>query len=156
MIILRKIKAQNKLFSLIKKKERDPLPNKFPIPEEWKGKYIKTKVIVSYGPQYSKDMMIVGDVQKKVIRNLIKDIKNGYYYTDGPNGGDTHYLAKESKPSKFHRMTKSPNNFDRLDYNIYPYELDEKNKQLIIPIVIQSVKYHNIPGKGLYSVTEED
>jgi hypothetical protein len=152
MIILRQ-KIKNFSTTL---KQRDPLPDPFPIPSEWDGKYDKVYVDVKYGKQYSKDLAIMGDIQKKTIRNFIKDIKLGYYYVDGPNGGDTHYLSKKSKPSKYHRMTKSSNTFDRLDYNIYPPVLDENKMEVSIPIVIQSAKFHNIPGEGLYSEIEEN
>lgn len=150
MIILRQ---ETKTFS--KNKQRDPLPPPFPIPSTWTGKYDKIFVDVRYGKQYSKDMSTIGEVQKKDIRDFIKDIKAGYYYIDGPHGGDTHYLSKKSKPSRYHRMTKSSNTFDRLDYNIYPPELNEDKREVAIPVVIQSAKFHNIPGEGLYSETEE-
>lgn len=163
MIILRnrKIKLKNKIFnSLLEdndKNKRDPLPEPFEQPDEW-GEY-ETKYRIRRSDQYNKDMSGFGEVEKQYVRKLVKDIKNGYIYTDGPNGGDTHYLKKYSNPNKYHRMSKSINTFDRLVYSIYSPKLEEDvetgEKVIAIPIIINSLKGHNIPGQGLYSNVEE-
>ena len=133
---------------------RDPLPDPFPIPEEWIGKFDNTEYVVDQvDKQYNKDMQELGPIDKQTVRKFRKDLKAGNIYQDGPNGGDTHYLADYSDPGKFHRLTKSINTFDRMDYLVYPPVLDEENRRVIIPIVIQSLKGHLIYGQGEYSET---
>jgi len=134
----------------------DPLPNPFSIPIEWIGKYDKITIRVDYTKRYFKEIQLFGEVERKLIKSYIKDLKAGYYYIDGPSGGVTHYLSKKSKPDQFHRMTKDINISDRFDYLVYPPELNEKDREVIIPIKIQSLKDHNIAGQGLYSDTEEN
>ena len=131
---------------------RDPLPEPFPIPEEWIGKFDHTEYKVSQvDKQYNKDMQELGPIDKQTVRKFRKDLKDGKVYQDGPNGGDTHYLADYSDPGKFHRLTKSINTFDRMDYLVYPPVLDEENRRVLIPIVIQSLRGHTIYGQGEYS-----
>lgn len=135
---------------------RDPLPNPFPIPDEWEDKYDNVIYKVSQvDKEYNKDITKFGPTEKALIKGFRKDLKNGYIYVDGPSGGDTHYLSDYSSPNKYHRMSKSINDFDRLVYLIYPPILDEKNSKVIIPIVIQSLDGHKIYGQGTYSDTEE-
>lgn len=118
---------------------RDPLPNPFPIPDEWEDKYNDVIYSVSQiDKSYNKDIAKFGSIDKAKIKGLRKDLKNGFIYSDGPNGGDTHYLSDYSNPNKYHRMSKSINEFDRLVYLIYPPILDERNSKVIIPIVIYS------------------
>ena len=53
---------------------------------------------ITYSSLYSKEMEKSGMVIKKIIRSLIKDIKNGYLYTDGPTNkdSDTHIINELS------------------------------------------------------------
>lgn len=135
---------------------RDPLPKLFEIPREWEGKYDKIEYAVDQiDKQYNKDMQELGSIDKQAVRKLRKDLKDGYLYVDGPNGGDTHYLSDYSNPEKYHRLTKSINTFDRMDYLVYPPELDEEGRKLVIPVVIQSLRGHLIYGQGEYSEKEE-
>lgn len=131
---------------------RDPLPDPFSIPEEWDGLWDSIEYqVTQVDRQYNKDIQELGSIDRHYVRKLRKDLRNGFIYQDGPNGGDTHYLEDYSNPNKYHRLTKSINTFDRLDYLVYPYELDKENRKLICPIVIQSLKGHNIYGQGEYS-----
>ena len=131
---------------------RDPLPEPFSIPDELAGKYDKIEIRVSETKQYNKDMAVLGSIDKATVRQFRKDLKDGFLYTDGPKGGDTHYLADKSGPTR-QRFTKSINVSDRFDYIIYPYELDEKNRVVSLPVVIQSLIGHTIYGQGTYSET---
>lgn len=135
---------------------RDPLPEPFPVSLEWVGKYDGIEYAVrQIDKQYNKDMQELGSIDKQAVRKLRKDLKEGYLYFDGPNGGDTHYLSDYSNPGKYHRLTKSINTFDRMDYLVYPPELDEEGRKLVIPVVIQSLRGHLIYGQGEYSEIEE-
>lgn len=148
MIILRK---NNKTFSDKDTKKRDPLPDLFEHPENWEDKFDDTTVNIRYSDQYNDDMKELGELVKRDVRNLIKDIKKGYLYTDGPHGGDTHYLKKYSDPKKYHRMSKSINTFDRLVYTIYPPRLNEEKRVLETPVTINNAKNHKLPGQKEYS-----
>lgn len=131
---------------------RDSLPEPFSIPSEWDDKWDDIKYAVDQvDKQYNKDMQELGPIDRQTVKKFRKDLQAGNIYHDGPNGGDTHYLADYSDPSKFHRLTKSINTFDRMDYLVYPPVLDEENRRVIIPIVIQSLRGHTIYGQGEYS-----
>ena len=86
-----------------------------------------------------------------MVRKFRKDLKAGFLYLDGLAGGDAHYLSDYSIPGKYHRLTKSINAFDRMDYLVYPPVLDEERRKVIIPVVIQSLRGHLIYGQGEYS-----
>ena len=131
---------------------RDQMPDPFPIPREWEGKW--DSLIYKVGQvdkQYNKDIQGFGPVDKQKIKAFRRDLKNGFTHSDGPAGGDTHYLADYSQSGRFHRLTKSINTFDRMDYLVYPPELDEEKREISISVIIQSLKGHVIYGQGEYS-----
>lgn len=148
MIIKRKIYSSTP--------RRVPLPDPYPVPSEWEGKYDDVEYDVSIiEKRYSDEMKDYGPIDKQKVRGLKKDLENGFIYTDGPNGGDTHYLADQNiHPDKFHLMSKAINTSDRMNYGIYPPELDETRRKLIIPITIWTIKGHEIYGQGNYSEIE--
>ena len=148
MIVMRKVYSSTS--------KRSPLPDQYPIPDEWEGKYDSVEYDVSIiERRYSDEMKDYGPIDKKKIRGLKKDLEDGFIYTDGPNGGDTHYLTDQNKyPNKFHLMSKKINTSDRMNYGIYPPKLDEIRRRLIIPITIWTIKGHTIYGQGTYSDNE--
>lgn len=83
------------------------------------------------------------------IRLLIKDIKNNFIYSDGPNGGDTHYLSDFSKPGRFLIYSKSISVVDRLNYAIY-----EPDEEGVSKIVLMRCKGHGLLGRKGYSELE--
>jgi len=99
-------------------------------------------------------------IEKKTIRNLKKDILNGHIYSDGPAGGDTHYLSKFSKKDKLHSLSKSINTVDRFNYLVYPPYLEENEEtgelEYKQDIVLSSCKGHYRLGVGNYSETENN
>lgn len=145
------ILKRKKIFS-----RRVPLPAPFPIPQDWDGKYDDVEYRVSIVDKtYNNEMKEFGLVDKAKVRALKKDLENGYIYSDGPAGGDTHYLEDRSlHPDKFHVMSKSINTCDRMNYGVYQPVLDEDNRLVIIPITIWAIKGHTIYGQGEYSETD--
>lgn len=142
MIVLR-----TKIFS-----RRDQLPStRFDdIPEEWGGGYDRVIFDVAEKKNYAKEYQQLGNIDKERVKGLRKDLKNGYIYSDGPNGGDTHYLEDFSNKNK-HWVSKEINTCDRMNYIIYPPMFDEENRQVIVPIKIQSLLGHTGPGQKEYS-----
>ncbi len=132
---------------------RSPLPNPFPIPQDWEGKYDSLEYHVSIiDKKYSNEMRDLGPVDKKKVRDLKKDLENGFIYSDGPGGGDTHCLEDKTKhPDKFHVMSKCINTSDRMNYGVYQPVLNEEERKVIIPITIWTIKGHVIYGQGEYS-----
>ena len=79
-----------------------------------------TKIIVEYSSRYSKQMSNSSmSVNKSIVKKLIKDIKEGYLYDDGINGGDTRYLPDFSRPGIYLTYSKEVTLTDRLNYRIY-------------------------------------
>ena len=85
------------------------------------------------------------------IKKLIKDINDGFFYVDGPNGGDTHYLSDYSKPDKFLIYSKSINVSDRLNYAIYKPDKISGNAK----IVLMRCKGHGLLDGRNYSEMED-
>ena len=83
---------------------------------------------------------------RHIIKNLIKDIKSKYVYSDGPNGGDTHYLSDFSKPNRFLVYSKIINIDDRLNYAVY-----EPDNAGITKVVLMRCKGHSLLGRRGYS-----
>ena len=153
MIIIRtNQKPRIKLFGKISK-----MPEKFLIPTEWEGKYDKIVADVKTSTRYDEEIKDFTKPERDLIKAYKKDLYDWYLYEDNPlrPDGQTEYLEEFSKPFKkvkpFHRLTKRINNSDRFDYLIYPPVLDEENRKVIVPIVIQSLKGHNIAGQTTYS-----
>ena len=86
---------------------------------------------------------------RSTIKKLIRDIKDWYLYEDGPAGGETHYLSEFSRPGKFLTFSKTINYNDRLNYRIYPPQVE--NGVYKIRVVLINCIGHQISGIGTYS-----
>ena len=160
MIILR---IKSKLFSWYKKyknrkpKRRDPNPPRFPIPAAWSS--YPQSVIIYYSRQYNNEMQIMGP-RRDYVKLALDEVKRGFYDSDDPqnvsNGivFDTHVLLDYSKLNKYRRFTKSINNFDRVDYLVYPPIL--LDSIVCTPIVVTSCLGHNIAGLRTYTEIEQN
>lgn len=107
-----------------------------------------TKIIVEYSSRYSKQISISSmSVNKSLVKKLIKDIKDGYLYDDGINGGDTHYLSDFSKSGVYLMYSKEITLTDRLNYRIYkPVKYSED--LYVCKVVIDNISGHNVSGKS--------
>lgn len=86
-------------------------------------------------------------VNKSLVKKLIKDIKDGYLYDDGINGGDTHYLSDFSKSGVYLMYSKEITLTDRLNYRIYkPVKYSED--LYVCKVVIDNISGHNVSGKS--------
>lgn len=90
---------------------RRDTPPEIEIPEEWEDK--EKSYDVSYGTYYNDHIKSFGPIDKRRIKQLIKDLKDGYLFNDGPGGGDTHSLNDFSKPGKI-VISKSITPSDRM------------------------------------------
>ncbi len=118
----------------------------------------KIKILVEEGTEnYKKQLKDHPD--KKRIKELRKDLNNGFYYEDKPGDTytDTHYLKDFSdlnskNPEK--RMlsySKRINYFDRFNYFIYEPK-DLGNNEYLLRIVPNSCKGHYAFGRKNYSI----
>lgn len=102
-----------------------------------------------------KDNIFLEQYQKSAlkprIKKLIRDIKNWHIYSDGPAGGETHYLSEFSKLGKFLTFSKKINTVDRLNYRIYPPSVE--SGRYYIKVVLINCLGHSISGIGTYSLT---
>ena len=118
----------------------------------------KVKITLSYSKLYNKQMRDIS-VDKDTIKKLKKDLLDGFLYTDGPNGGDTHFLRDVSKLREELVFSKCINTFDRLNYRIYKpiISTDSKTNNSIITIKVQieSCKGHTYRSGKTYSDAEE-
>lgn len=107
-----------------------------------------TKIIVEYSSRYSKQISSSSmSVNKSLVKKLIKDIKDGYLYDDGINGGDTHYLSDFSKSGVYLMYSKGITLTDRLNYRIYkPVKYSED--LYVCKVVIDNISGHNVSGKS--------
>lgn len=107
-----------------------------------------TKIIVEYSSRYSKQISSSSmSVNKSLVKKLIKDIKDGYLYDDGINGGDTHYLSDFSKSGVYLMYSKEITLTDRLNYRIYkPVKYSED--LYVCKVVIDNISGHNVSGKS--------
>ena len=131
---------------------------KFQLDRNLINKYGYPTVYLEYHKDYNSDARR-GGFDKKKVKLLISDIKNGYIYEDGPNGGDTHYLSTFSSQGKFLTFSKAVNEKDRLNYRIYPpaefQDPSDKSKKYLQKIIILSCREHKIPGQGNYLTNKE-
>lgn len=86
---------------------------------------------------------------RSTIKRLIRDIRDWHLYEDGPAGGETHYLSEFSRLGKFLTFSKTINNSDRLNYRIYPPQVE--NGMYKIKVVLINCIGHQISGIGTYS-----
>jgi len=94
-----------------------------------------------------------GSEIRKKINQLKNDIKNGYYYIDGPSGGDTHWL-KDFSHKDSHLMSKAIDKDNRLNYRVYPPAIITSSSGELIyqqRIVLESCKGHERNGAANYS-----
>jgi hypothetical protein len=117
---------------------------------EWKEEI--TSVDIQRSKSFERDY---NDISMRLsiptIKKLIKDINDGFFYVDGPNGGDTHYLSDYSKPDKFLIYSKSINVSDRLNYAIYKPDKINVNAK----IVLMRCKGHGLLDGRNYSEMED-
>lgn len=116
---------------------------------EWKEEI--TSVDIQRSKSFERDY---NDISMRLniptIKKLIKDINDGFFYVDGPNGGDTHYLSDFSKPGRFLIYSKSISVVDRLNYAIY-----EPDEEGVSKIVLMRCKGHGLLGRNGYSELED-
>jgi hypothetical protein len=134
-------------------------------PIRWDDHGIKDiDTLVEYSKKYESDMKDLSVLMySKKIRLLIRDIRGGFMYEDGPNGGETHMLSDYNKKNKFLLYSKKVfsdkgvDTYHRVNYAIYKPEIIEadSSKRLIFKIVIQSVKGHELLGRKGYSEMED-
>ena len=130
-------------------------------PSEWlingTPENIELKVKVEESDKFKRQFKQQLPSNQEIINNFKSDIKNNFYYIDGPHGGDTHWLKDFSHKGKSHMMSKRINYHDRLNYRIYKPELDEYDEEgnLLpvqkIKIVLESCEGHGRNGAKNYS-----
>ena len=108
------------------------------------------KLQIETSNKYNSDISklgIKGSPNRKRLEELKRDIRNMYLTTDGPSGGDTHYLGDFSKPGKYYTFSKKITEEHRLNYKVYPPEIITKNnnKKYIQRIVLESCYDHELP-----------
>lgn len=122
------------------------------------------RVNIEYSKKYESDMKDPSVLMySKKMRLLIRDIRDGFMYEDGPNGGETHMLGDYNKKNKFLLYSKKVfsdkgvDTYHRVNYAIYKPEVsqDSPSKILVFKIVIQSVKGHGLLGRKGYSEMED-
>lgn len=137
---------RNKLF------RRDYLPDeKFGPNREIEEKYnVDFYIDIQSTKKY--DTQLEKSLYKDIVKKLRKDIKDGYIYTDGPTGGDTHFLSDFSHKDS-HVLSKKINDEDRLNYRIYRPTLIQKSDGLYyysMKIVLESCSGHELNGTPDY------
>ncbi len=116
---------------------------------------IKMKITIEQSKKYNEQTR-TGLFQglKSDISKLRDDIKAGYLYEDGPNGGDTHYLSDYSRKRDSALMSKViGKTIHRLNYRVYEPEIvEDKNGELhyIQKVVLESCIRHDTNGAGEY------
>jgi hypothetical protein len=129
---------------------RDKLNNSDYLDNELNDLGLSVSIDLQRTKKFNQQYINQSPSNKDIIKNLIKDIKLGYYYEDGPNNGDTHWL-KDFSHKDSHLMSKHINYSDRLNYRIYrpTIELDENGQPLqkqTLKIVLEYCEGHNRNG----------
>lgn len=115
--------------------------------------------IIGTTKKYDNDAKEIGEISKKKIKKLKKEISDGYVFHSppgDPNESDTHSLSEHSNPkasldsNKQITCSKDINLNDRFIYKVKYPEKDKKGK-LRFPIVLHSCKGHWRLGVGRYS-----
>lgn len=70
-----------------------------PISDEIKNNFTEEEISTPFleiesTNKYSQDTKTLSDAEKKTLAKLKKDIRDGFLYEDGPNGGDTHFFTR--------------------------------------------------------------
>ena len=109
------------------KRPCDPMPKAFTDDPKYQGMIRYVEVVE--GKKFGKLMNGIPKPIQDIIKQLRKSLKEGHLYDNGKPGEETHYKASESKPNKYHRLTKDINKQDRLEYLVYPPRVvkDEKS-----------------------------
>jgi hypothetical protein len=143
------LKRKTKIFSRrdILRKE-DELDNVF-----YDIKFNKLEVNIEYTKNYNDQYLTQPEQIRKQIKQMVKNIKTGYYYED--------WLKDFSSKGKSHLMSKYINYSDRLNYRIYKpeIEMDQNGNPLPvqhIKIVLESCKGHNRNGVEKHYSKNED
>jgi hypothetical protein len=112
---------------------------------------IKIQIKIETTKKYDKQYLEHPESTRKQIKQMVKNIRAGYYYKDSPNSTeDTHWL-KDFSHKDDHLMSKFINYSDRLNYRIYrpEIEVDENGDPLpiqYIKIVLETCKGHSRNG----------
>lgn len=110
----------------------------FPEIEEWlktgKRVYYLINERKSFQDDYKKIQSFPNIRQR--IKNLRKDLKEGFIYEDRQPDSNTHWIGEEKDLKKKHYMSKDVDNHNRLTYDIFhPFEeVIDGVLTLIVPI----------------------
>ncbi len=112
--------------------------------------YGPAKINIEPDSKYEKDTLrlgIKGSPDRKKLEELKDDVKRGWLITDGPHGGDTHYLGDYSKPGVFYTFSKKISEEHRFNYRVYPpKEYIRNGKKVYLKRVILLFCYdHELP-----------
>lgn len=147
MIILRQREFRRDEIPSYKRFVRDP--------EVEKDLGVELKIVLVPSKKYNiQSQTPLYKAYKSEISKLRQDIKSGYLYDDGPNGGDTHYLSDYSRKRDSALMSKIIGNTEhRLNYRVYEPEIiigDDGNPDYIQKVVLESCLWHDTNGAGTY------
>lgn len=82
-----------------------------------------SKLSIEVSRKYNNDISklgMKGTPDRNRLEALKRDIHNGFLISDGPAGGETHYLGDYSRLRKYHTFSKKITEEHRLNYRIYP------------------------------------
>ena len=78
-------------------------------------------------------------------------MKIGWLITDGPHGGDTHYLGDYSKSGEFYTFSKKISDEHRFNYRVYsPKEYIKNGKKVYLTRVVLLSCYDHELKEGDY------
>lgn len=141
------IKFRQKQYVLQESHQRLEESQKFLPLQELENTYGKCRVEVERNEVYEKQYQKT--TYRSIIKKLVNDLKHWYLYEDGLAGGETHYLSEFSRTGKFLTFSKTINYNDRLNYRIYPPQVE--NGVYKIKVVLINCIGHQISGIGTYS-----
>jgi hypothetical protein len=141
------IKFRQKQYVLQESHQRLEDSQKFLPSPELENIYGKCKVEIERNEEYERQYQ--NTTYRSIIKKLVIDLKHWYLYSDGPAGGETHYLSEFSRLGKFLTFSKTINYNDRLNYRIYPPQVE--NGVYKIRVVLINCIGHQISGIGTYS-----
>ena len=111
--------------------------------------YGPSKINIEPDSKYEKDILklgVKGSPDRKRLDELKGDVKVGWLITDGPRGGDTHYLGDYSKSGEFYTFSKKISDEHRFNYRVYPPKEYIKNgkKVYLTRVVLLSCYDHEL------------